>query len=61
MLRSKEDKAAKTAASSNKTDKTTADESDQTNSDVDVQEIKIDTGNPPVGANCPNQLVLLAG
>lgn len=46
MLRSKEDKAAKTAASSNKTDKTTADESDQTNSDVDVQEIKIDTGNP---------------
>ena len=46
MLRSKEDKAAKTAASSNKTDKTTEDESDQTNSQVDVQEIKIDTGDP---------------
>ena len=46
MLRSKEDKAAKTAASSNKTDKTTEDESDQTNSNVDVQEIKIDTGDP---------------
>lgn len=46
MLRSKEDKAAKTAASSNKTDKTTEDESDQTNSNVDVQEIKIDTCDP---------------
>ena len=46
MLRSKEDKAAKTAATSNKTDKTTEDESDQTNSNVDVQEIKIDTGDP---------------
>lgn len=46
MLRSKEDKAAKTAATSNKTDKTTEDESEQTSSNVDVQEIKIDTGDP---------------
>ena len=46
MLRSKEDKAAKTAATSNKTDKTTEDKSEQTSSNVDVQEIKIDTGDP---------------
>lgn len=46
MLRSKEDKAAKTAATSNKTDKTTEDKYEQTSSNVDVQEIKIDTGDP---------------